>query len=121
MKFPIAGGLIDAFLTRVHSHTVSLLNGRAFFLLTSSAVSPPLNHIPLHLPQPRSPSVTRTQTVEFAPPPQPRGRHQTKLSVDRSIKRQPSVAEDRMQPSDSNGEGHVEMASKSSCMAACRM
>ena len=51
--------------------------------------------------------------MEFAPSPQVRGRHQTKLSVDRSTKRQPSVAESRVQPGVSNAEGHVEVASKS--------
>ena len=96
--------------------------GHASFQFTPPIVPPPQNHPPpLHLPQPRSPSVTRTQTVEFAPSPQPRGRHQTKPSVDRGIKRQPSVAESRIQPSVSNGEGHVEVTSKSSRMAQCRM
>jgi hypothetical protein len=97
-------------------HRKSVLGGRAFFLLTPSVASSPPNHfLPLYPPQPRSPSVTRTQTVEFAPSPQPRGRHLTKLSVDRSNKRQPSVTESRVQPSFSNGENtHVEVASKSS-------
>jgi len=94
----------------------------AFFLLTPSVDPPQHNHLPsLHPPQLRCPSVTRTQTVEFAPSPQPRGRHQTKPSVDRSNKRQPSVAESRIQPSVSDGEGHVEVASKSSHIVSCRM
>jgi len=94
---------------------------RCLLPIDSSAASPPQTQIPLYPPQPRSPSVTRTQTVEFAPSPQVRGRHQTKLSVDRSNKRQPSMAESRIQPSISNAEGHVEIASKSLRVASCRM
>ena len=90
-------------------------------ILTSSVVSPPSNQLPLYPSQPRGPSVTRTQTVEFAPPPQPRGRHQTKLSVDRGIKRQISVAESRVQPSPTDEEStNVEVASKSSRTAGCK-
>ena len=103
-------------------HRKSTSDRYAFSLLTPSVVPPPQNHLPsLHPPQPRSPSVTRTQTVEFAPSPQPRGRHQTKPSADRSNKRQPSVAESRIQPSVSNGEGHVEVASESSLIAPRRV
>ncbi|KAF9650993.1 TrkH-domain-containing protein [Thelephora ganbajun] len=82
----------------------------------SHPVSPPPNHIPSYLSQPRSPSVTRTQTIEFTPFPQPRGRYQAKLSVDPSTKRQPSVAESRIQPSVTNGEGHMGVASRPSRM-----
>lgn len=98
-------------------HRKSTPDGYAFFLLTSPAVTPPPNLLPLHPSQPRSPSVTRTQTVEFAPSPQLRGRHQKKPSVDHSNKRQPSLAESRIQPSLSNADGHVEVASKRSRMA----
>ena len=115
------GDTIGAFLTQEHSHIVSLLDGCTFFLLTSPTDSPLQNHlVPLHPSQPRNPSVTRTQTVEFAPSPQPRGRHQTKPSVDRSHKQQPSVPESPIQPSFSNGEDHVEVVSKSSRAAARR-
>jgi len=104
------------------SHRKSAPDGHASFPFTPSIAPPPQNHPqPLHPPQPRSPSVTRTQTVEFAPSPQPRGRHQTKPSVDRGNKRQPSVAESRIQPSVSNGEGHLEVASKSSLITPRRM
>ena len=102
-------------------HRKPLLYGLAFSL-TPPTVSPSLSHhLPLYPPQPRSPSVTRTQTVEFAPSPQLRGRHQTRPSVDRGIKRQPSVAESRIQHGVSDGEGHVEVASKSSCVVGCRI
>ena len=57
--------------------------------------------------------------MEFAPSPQLRGRHQMKPSVDRSTKRRPSIAENRVQPSVSNTEGHMEMASKSTRVASC--
>ena len=50
--------------------------------LIPPAVIPPPNHSLSHPSQPRSPSVTRTQTVEFAPSPQLKGRHQAKPSVD---------------------------------------
>ena len=103
------------------SHRKSAPGGHASFPFTPST-APLQNHPqPLHPPQPRSPSVTRTQTVEFAPSPQPRGRHQTKPSADRGNKRQPSVAESRIQPSVSNGEGHVEVASRSSRIPPCRI
>ena len=106
-------------LTRGHSHTVSVLDRDAFFLLTSSTVLHPPTQPPSYLFQPRSPSVTRTQTVEFAPSPQVRGRHQAKPSIDHSIKRQPSMAESRMHPNVSNAQGHIEIASKLSCVASC--
>lgn len=60
--------------------------------------------MPLHPPQPYGHSFTRTQTVEFAPSPRLRGRHQAKLTVDESS----------MQPSGSNAEDHVGVASKTS-------
>ena len=87
--------------------------------LTSPIV--PNHLLPLHPSQPRSSSVTRTQTVEFAPSPQPRGRHQAKPSVDRSNRRQSSVAESYIQPSVNNEKGHVEVTSKPSRLAGCRM
>jgi len=98
-----------------------VLDRGPFFPLTLPTVSPPHIQLPLHPPQPRSPSVTRTQTVEFAPSPQVRARHQMKPSVDHSIKRQPSVAESRMQPGFSNAEGHAEIASKSPRVVSCRI
>ncbi|KAF9782414.1 cation transport protein-domain-containing protein [Thelephora terrestris] len=52
------------------------------------------------LPRPRNPSVARTLTVEFAPSPQLRGRHQAK----------PSVGEGRVPPSVSHRGGHVEVS-----------
>lgn len=64
--------------------------------LSPPAVTPPPNHSFSHHSQPRGPSVTRTQTVEFAPSPQLKGRHQAK----------PSVDESRI----SSGEGHVRAA-----------
>lgn len=105
-------------LTRGRSHTVGVLDRGAFFLLTSPTVLHPQIQPPPHPFQPRSPSVTRTQTVEFAPSPQVRGRHQAKPSVDHSIKRQPSVAESRMHPGVGSAQGHAEIASKSSCVAS---
>ena len=85
-------------------HREFALDSRAFCSLTFSVVTPPLNHPHSYPLQPRGPSVTRTQTVEFAPSPQLRGRHQAKQSVDDS----------RIQPSVSNAETHLGVTSKSS-------
>lgn len=85
------------------SHRKFTLRFRGFLLFTCSTVNPPQNHPPSYPPKPRGTSVTRTQTVEFAPSPQLRGRHQAK----------PPVDESHTQPGASNLEGHVGMPSKS--------
>jgi len=70
-------------------------------LLTSPTAVPP---------QPRGPSVTRAQTIEFAPTPQLRSRHQPKLSKVHS----------HTQPDARGGGSQVEVASKSPRTGALR-
>ena len=83
-------------------HRKFALYGHASSSFTSPTVTPPSNHPPLHPSRSRG-SVTRTQTVEFAPTPQLRARPQKKTIVDES----------RTQPGVSIGDSHVEVASES--------